>query len=467
VTAESSRRVALLAAGALILVGVVAADAAVRSSPSSPSPSSPASAIVAGATASSSAWYCPGLAGVSPGAVLVTNPGRLPVTGTVHVAGSNATSTTFAAPPGQQVAVAVPQGAVTVSVHGGGVGVLEEVSGAFGATAAPCASSPAGSWYFAAGSTAAGDLMEVAVANPLATPAVVDISFVSASAGTVVPPAYQGIPLGPGAYVVEYVMDHVPNDPSLATEVTALSGSVVAGVLQEWPGPGSGGASFLDGTTAPGSHWAFARNQDVAGGNNVFTVFNPTSSPATVTVALSLSQGRAAPFVLHVAPHSASALSASSETRIPGGSPYGITFSTRGRARIVVARLASSNGRTNPAVGLSSGQPGGVSRWLVPPVPAGQSPSALAVIDMAPRPVRVTVEDFPPTGKPTPLPGADAVVVVPGTVLVVSSTPATPVGWAPVEVAADGPVAVQLDPSPAAPPGTSPVVAWPLLSPVG
>ncbi|HAM00955.1 MAG TPA: hypothetical protein DCQ30_01815 [Acidimicrobiaceae bacterium] len=473
-TRETTRRVALLVAGVLVLTAVLVADAVIGPSAPAPAVPPPPSAVVADAAASSSAWYCAGLAAAS-GAVLVTNPGRVPVTGTVRsqAAGSTAVVTKdFAAPPGQQVAVDLPQGAATVSFGGGGVGVLEAAVGNAGVTASPCASTTSDTWYFAHGSTAQGVGMAVAVFNPLPTPAVVDISFASPSGGTIVPPAYQGIPLAPGQSVVENVMDHVPNAASLATQVIALSGSVVATVFEQSPGPGHGGASFLDGATAPRSTWAFAQNEDVAGGMNSFVVYNPTSTPATVTVALSLTQGQAAPLVVRVAPQSASVLNADAQTRIPAGAPYGITFSTssssnRSAPGIVVARIASSNGSSTPAVGVSSGQAGGISRWLVPPVPPGQSPAGLAVIDLARRPVRVSVKGFRPNGGAVPLPGANAVRLLPGAVYALSPSPATPVGWSPVEVEADGPVAVQLDPSPDSPPGTAPVVAWPLLAALG
>lgn len=457
-----------------MLTGVLVADAVVGpSAPPSPGPP-PASAVVADAGATSSAWYCAGLAVVS-GAVLVTNPGRTPVTGSVRsqAPGSqNSTTETFAAPPDQQVAVNVPQGAATVSVTGGGVGVLEAVNGPSGITASPCASRAASAWYFAQGSTAGGNTTAVAVFNPLPTPAVVNVSFVSASGGTVVPPAYQGIPLPPGQSVVDNVMDHVPNVDTLATEVTALSGDVVATLLDQAPGPGHGGASFLDGTTVPRPMWAFAQNENVSGGDNYFTVYNPTSTPATVTVSLSLTQGQAAPLVLHLPPQSTITLNAQAQTRIPAGAPYGITFASRSGPMgtgpgIVVARTAASNGNTNPAVGVSSGQAGGTDRWLVPPVPPAQSPASLAIVDLAPGPVRVTVKGFPLTGPPAALPGAKAVKVLPGSVYVLSPSPATPVGWSPVEVEASGPVAVELDPAPATPPGTAPVVAWPLLARLG
>lgn len=466
---ETSRRVALVVAGVLVLTGVVVADAVVGPSRPTPGGAPLASAVVSDAAATSSAWYCAGLAAVA-GAVLVTNPGRIPVTGTVRSqpAGSGpATTESFAAPPEQQVAVNVPQGAATVSVNGGGVGVLEAVAGLGGMTAAPCASTVANTWYFAHGSTAGGNGMEVTVFNPLPTPAVVDISFVSSSTGTVFPPAYQGIPLAAGQSVVENVMDHAPDQVSLATEVATLSGSVVATVFEQAPAPGHGGMSFLDGAAAPRHAWAFARNEDVAGGTTLFIVYNPTSVAATVTVSLSLSQGQAAPFVLDLPPQSTSVMNAGQQTRIPAGAPYGIKFSTRATPGIVVTRVAESSGSTTPAVGWSSGQAGGVRRWLVAPVPAGQSPASLAVVDLSPGPVLVTVKGFQLNGAATALPGAKAVKLEPGSVFVLAPSPATPVGWSPVEVDASGPVAVQLDPSPAAPPGTASVAAWPLVSRLG
>lgn len=467
-TPEGSRRIMLLGVALVVVAGVAVGDAVGSATVSTPQPI-PASAMVAGSGASSSAWYCAGVAAAPGGtqaSVLITNPASRHVGGTIDTVPVGSTTVApqnFAVSPGQEIDDPVAAGASTVLVDGGGVGVEEELSGSLGSTVAPCASATSAHWYFAEGSTASGDVLHVALFNPLPSPAVVDVSFVSASAGVEEPPAYQGIPVAPGTVVTEDVTDHVPGDPALATEVDVLSGAVAAAEVSEMAGPGSGGLSLVDGESAPGSVWAFAQNADLPGGGNSFGILNPSSSSATVTVSIALAQGEAKPLTLRVPPQALVPLVTQDQTRIPIGSPFALTFSASHGSRIVVTRLASSSGTVTPAAGVSQGEPGGIRRWLVPPVAPGETPSGLAVVDLAGRPVTMTIDGLV-DGRSSPITGERDVVVSPGSLHLVSFTTATPVGWAPMEVVADGPVAVELDPAPAGPPGTDTIPAWPLLS---
>jgi hypothetical protein len=463
-------RLALLLAASASIAGISALDAEVGTT-STPTPAtSPPGAIVAGSAADSSAWYCAGAAAAPSGsqaALLLTNPGAQGVSGmvqTVAAAGSSGSSqTTFTVPPDQQLTLPVSVGASTVSLQGGGVGVTEVVNGPLGWSLGPCASSTSDSWYFAHGSTASGDGMQVVLYNPTPTPAVADVSFVSASASLIVPPAYQGIPVAPGTVVVENVSDHVPNDLSLATEVTALSGALVAAELEETGAVGNGGMSVVEGANAPRSQWAFAENADTSGGGNVYTILNPGSRTVSVTVSIDLAQGQAAPLVVRVPPQSTAALTAQNETRIPAGTVFGLTFSAAGSG-VVVARNSSVPGTPLPTTALTPAE-AGMSRWLIPPVPPGQAPGALAVVDLAGHPVEVRIVGLGLPGHSALAPGSAPFTLKPGGVLVVSPSPAEPVGLSPVEVEANGPVAVELGVAPATSPGTGEVPAWPLAGP--
>lgn len=451
----------VVALAAIAAVCAVNAEIAITASPKPAAPL--ASAIVAASDAGSSAWYCAGAAAAPSGdqaALLMTNPGPKAVAGTVSTVAQNSSAVTrvdFSVPPDQQFDLPVGDGASTVLLRGGGVGVSEVVNGALGWSVGPCASTTSTSWYFAQGSTASGDGLQVSLYNPTPTPAVADVAFVSASAGSIVPPAYQGIPVEPGTVVVENVSDHVPNDPALASEVSVLSGSLVAAELDESGTVGSGGTSLVEGAVAPRPQWAFAQNADGAGGGNVYSIFNPGSRAASVTVSIALAQGQAAPLVVRVPPQSLSSVTAQDQTRIPAGTLFGLTFSTSSRRGIVVARQTSAPGTPLPATGVTPAEPA-ESRWLVPPVPSGLTPGTLAVIDLAGRPLRVRVLGFGP-GSRSP----HETTITPTGVLLVSSSPKAPVGWSPVEVEADGLVAVELGVAPTGSPGTGDVPAWPLL----
>ena len=479
-TADTRRRLAAVLVAAAVLGGVGVADRVVgRPVPdvgagSNPAQLETASAVVAGTGASSSAWYCPGVAAVPAGtqaSVVLTNPRPRAVTGMLQIrgtAGSGVQGRGFEIPAADQLAVPVSStGAARVLLDGGGVAAMEVVTGPLGWSAAPCASSTATSWYFAHGSTATGRATRLSLFNPTPADAVVDLTFVAGAGNVEAPPAYQGIPVPAGQVVVENLADHVQNEPSFATEVTALSGTVVAAEMTEAGSPGQGGLSIVPGSPVAASRWEFAQSTDQAGGANAFSVFNPSSKPANVTVSISLAQGQAAPVSLSVGPSSVATFNSQDQTRIPPGAVFGLTFSSGGPG-IVVSRESFVPTGTLPTIGSSIGVAGGQRRWLVPAVPApGTGPMVLAVLNVAGRATRVEVVSVRPNGATVPVTARRGVRLRPGGFLLLGPNPPPPIGRSPLEVLADGPVAVELDPVPAGAPGTVVVPSWALLNSSG
>lgn len=131
-------RLALLVVALAAIAAVCAVNAEIAIT-ASPKPAAPlASAIVAASDAGSSAWYCAGAAAAPSGdqaALLMTNPGPKAVAGTVSTVAQNSSAVTrvdFSVPPDQQFDLPVGDGASTVLLRGGGVGVSEVVNGALG-----------------------------------------------------------------------------------------------------------------------------------------------------------------------------------------------------------------------------------------------------------------------------------------------------------------------------------------------
>ncbi|MGH9030296.1 MAG: hypothetical protein ACRDV4_11870, partial [Acidimicrobiales bacterium] len=252
--------------------------------------------------AESSAWFCAG--GVTSGSVApvtleLTNPTSRKVDGTVSAVSTTGGAHEFAVsvPPHAQVSSAPSQAgsgswvAATVVFDGGGVGASEVVAGPLGWSAAPCASSASSHWYFAHGSTDSGSSLSLCLYNPLTTDAVVDVGLDSSTQGFVEPPAYQGIPVPGGSLVVENVGDHLLNDPSVGTEVTTLSGAVVATELLTTPLGSGGGTSLLLGAPSPAPRWEFPQSLDPSGGAVVFDVLNPSAKRVSVKVDIGLAEG--------------------------------------------------------------------------------------------------------------------------------------------------------------------------------
>jgi hypothetical protein len=362
--------------------------------------------------------------------------------------------------------------AAAVVLDGGGVAVSESVQSPLGWSMAPCSQTTAGAWYFAHGATAQGGGLILSLFNPTASDAVVNIALVSATAGFLAPAAYQGIDVPAGSLVTENIGDHAPDDDAIATEVTTLSGAVVASELESSGKPGDGGLSLTLGSPAPAPQWVFPQSTGLTGATVAFHVLNPTDQPAVVSVAVGLSQGAAAePLTMHVPAQSLATLVSENETRIPPSGPYALTFTSTGTgtgtgtgkgrvARIVVSRSVIAPAGVPPPVpeiGDVVGVPGGSRRWLVGSVvPPGSAAWALAVVDLGGK--AATVRILTPRGRA--IPGQAVRHVDPRSPLVVGPNPGPQFGTAPFEVVASQPVAVELDALPVAEPGVVVVPAF-------
>ncbi len=470
---EIARRASvLIAVAALVAIGGMVDTLVGRPVPAHPAPP-PAAAgdLIAPVGAESSAWYCVGGTDAGGGAVAtisLTNPTSRPVTGTVRAVASNghvgmaavtvpAGSTTSVVPT--QVAGAGPA-AATVELDGGGVAVTQTVSGPLGWSSAPCASTTSDHWYFAHASTASGDTAVLTLYNPGATVAIADVTLVTSTAGTLQPAGYQEVDLPPGAFVSENLGDHAQNDPSVATEVETLSGTVVAAQLQTFGQPAHGGLALVSGSGAAPS-WSFPQSTVVDGGSVVFRVLNPSATTARVTVSLGLQSGRAEPVSLTVPPGSVASLDGSTMARIPANVAFGITFTAAGGIGIVVSReVVAPAAAPVPQVGEVPGVAGSSPGWLVVAVaPPGTGNYSLAVLDLSGAPVSLTVRAWT-GGAARPVRGLDGVTVEPGVPLVLGPTPAVPAGM--LEISAEGPVSVEFDPVPVGSPGVevTPALPW-------
>jgi hypothetical protein len=467
---DGGRRLFLVVVLVAVFGGIAVVDRVVGRSPESLA-SAPAPALatqrVAPAGVESAAWYCAG--GTAPGGeadptVLLANTGARSVSGTVTSAsaGSAPSSAPVTVPARGSTEVHLTGAAdvaASVVLDGGGVGAWLRVTGPAGWSVAPCASAPAGQWYFPHGSTRTGDAMALALYNPSATDAVVDITLLTSTGGVVAPAAYQGIDVAPGSVVVENVGDHVQNDPSIAAEAVAVSGTFVAFERQTTAQPGAGGLSLVQGAPGSATTWAFAQSTDRSGGSVTYTVLNPSAQSARVSVSIGLQHGSAAPLTLSVAPQSTVRLSAGDQTRIPVDTPYSLTFAS-GVGIVVGREVDAPAGGSAPLVGINRAVSPGATRWLVPKVPApGTGAWYLAVANVAGRPVTLTVRSLSGSGWST-VPGV-AGRVAPGQPVMIGPNPGSPIGTTVLEVTASGPVAVQLDAAPAGAPG---VVVIPALA---
>ena len=294
--------------------------------------------------------------------------------------------------------------ATSLTFAGGGVAVNQVVSGTGGWSTAPCASQPSSSWYFAGGSTAKGNALTLALSNPAATSAVVDVSFLT-SAGVIAPPGYQGLVVAPGRLVTENVGDFVQNQTGIATIVSAQSGGVVADQLQQWSAPPTGGLALQLGSPTLSTVWQFAQTTSSPGAAVTFYLANPGRAAATASIGIGLSMGSVVPVRVSVPGQSVAMFVASSAARLPSQIPYSVTV--HASAAIVVGRsVEAARGATPPVWGSSIGVASAATHWWVPapgvinaPGIAGATVTSMAVANPGPTPAHVVVTT-PGTSRP-------------------------------------------------------------------
>ena len=493
------RRWAALGAVLAVVVGLGVVDRGVGRTAEAPAPAVAAS-LAAPVGSQSSTWYCVGSTGTAGGlaqaTLLVTNTGPAAVRADVAVvndAGATAAMPAIEVPARSEVTVspsAAEQGswlAATVRIVGGGVVVSQVVQGPTGWSQSACASTALPDWYFAAGSTAQGSTLVLVLFNPMATPAVVDTTFVTAS-GPVQPTPDEGILVGPGQLVAIDVGTYVQDQRQVSTVVSAGSGQVVAELLESRSLNGQQGLSLRLGAPAVADAWNLPHTVDAApapGSATDISVLNPGNRTQTVTVSVRLDSAgaglaaRVAPFVARVSPVSTWHLRTDLTTRIPPSTGFALTVRSSGGSGVVVDRAISvpATGSppqwgVTPAVGTagaytSSGGTGtaGAYRWVLPgtgAAVAGAATTAVAVQNVTRSVVSVQVSalvggrvvDLGPAGRLRLGPGAFAVIGQPAL--------ATVAGADPLVVAADGRLAVVGELSPAGASGVVAVAGVPL-----
>ena len=138
--------------------------------------------------------------GTAPGSVVVANSGVGPASGLVTLVPSQGPRVVVPVKIGPNsratVAEDVPHGApwigAIVDIDAGAVAVEQQVSGALGQAATPCATAGSSEWYFSTGATLVNAGVVLSLLNPYPTDAVVDLSFTT-DQGVEQPQGFQGL----------------------------------------------------------------------------------------------------------------------------------------------------------------------------------------------------------------------------------------------------------------------------------
>jgi hypothetical protein len=344
----------------------------------------------------SSAWYC-ALGSSAPGGtpretVVVTNIGNRAARASVTVmpgGGGDSVTRDFDVATRSQVRVAVSEvlataePGVVVETFGGLVVVEHQVVGSDDVAIGPCATGPASSWHFAAGTTERGTQLWLALFNPFGDDAIVDLDFLTDS-GFLAPGDLQGLVVPRRTRVLVPVHDTVRRQASVATQVRTRTGRVVAEQASVREADPKGLAVSL-GTPELASRWSFPAG--AVGGADVVVVANPGASPARVTVSVRLDgDATLAPQVVVVPSRATVAVDVG--TRVPAGLGAWVEVDAHG------ARVVAEQTVTRPPIGLATslGVESPARRWaFATGRTARESADVVVVTNPGRSPARVTL----------------------------------------------------------------------------
>ncbi len=180
--------------------------------------------------------------------------------------------------------------AATVEVFGEGVLVEQTVTTPVGRSTTTCATSASDTWYFADGVTTIDASYMLALFNPFAQAASVDVEFAT-SQGSRAPGDLQGVSVPARGVRLIDVGEFVQREAAFSTIVATRRGRIVAGRLQSVDRRGRRGVAAGPGGPRPGDTWWFPDGEkgDLASEQYVF--YNPNDVDAAIAVSFFPGEG--------------------------------------------------------------------------------------------------------------------------------------------------------------------------------
>jgi hypothetical protein len=356
----------------------------------------------------SSAWYCAEGTSSPDGradeTVIVASLASSTVDATVTVMpGGDAApkSRRLRLAPGEETRVrvadilATPEPGVVVETVGGPAAVSHQLQHDGDFAVEPCTRAAGPDWYFAAGTTVAGTVHELALFNPFGDDAIVDITFLT-DTGVQQPDDLQAVVVPRRSRITIPVQDAVLRQERVATEVHARVGRVVAEHTQIFDGtasdrgPSRQGIAVSLGAQSPATTWWFAQGTTDNGGTASLSLANFGDRDVRVQVHVVLvGKQTLAPESITVP--SRGVVAVETTTRVPVGTDYAITATAQavdGRRPPIVAELLTSWAPSSSSTGVAAtlGSSVAARRWVVPR-PAVDAAGFLTVYDPGAEPV--------------------------------------------------------------------------------
>lgn len=372
------------------VVGVVAIDRIGVSTPAGEVAFGRLQPAVAPADVPSSSFFCAAGSAEGPGGVAeqvlqITNTSTEPRIANVTASGNDGAQATRTVELPAQTRVPLRASelitaswaGVLVEVDGGGVAVDHTLTGPFGSTAGPCASSASTTWFFPAGATLLGVRDLLVLFNPYAERAVVDV-VAATDDGSRTPNSFSGLVVEARSVRVVDVAEEVTVREQVALDVRTRTGLVVAERLEIVTSgsetlPPSLNVSLGAPATQPA--WYFPLGTPLAEGvTQSFVVYNPSESLADVDIQPLVddpaTNGFVEPFAVSIRPGQYVVLNLADDGRVPAGVGVGAYVETRNDVPVVAARVvrvtAEAGGSSGAGTSISLGSPLVGTTWVVP-----------------------------------------------------------------------------------------------------
>jgi hypothetical protein len=390
-TRRSPRRAAGRAAVVALVVGVVAAAAALDLGGDSPSPRRVRAAATGpaapGSDAISATWYCPDGTGTPGGqreeTILIANIGDAdaradvtvmpggdaePVTRRVMVQARGqlrvpVSSIVQAAEQADPAGTIVGPG-VVVEVFGGRAIVEHEIRQPAEAQSdlavGSCAREPGRNWYLAAGTTERGAEQSIALFNPFADDAILDLLFAT-DAGFVAPADLQSLVVPRRTRVTVPLGNFVRRQAQVGAHVRVHTGRVVAEQSLTFTPENEirRGLTLSLGAAAPAPSWMLPGFVAEDGAAHAVYVANFDADATEVEVAIRFEDGSTmAPFAVQVGGRSAEAVDLG--PLVAAGTPFAVEVRATDGKPVVAEQLgarATPTGASGSATALGSQVP--------------------------------------------------------------------------------------------------------------
>jgi len=396
-------------------------------------------------------WFCAGQSAgddtPADGTLVVANVGDTVATGTVEVVAAGGDEPVVeplevAPRTTERIRLAdlleADWVAAEVQVEGGTVVVEHEVVGEHGRDVAPCQSRAGDSWMLPAGASTRDAIFTLAIYNPYAGDARVDLAFTTED--SVREPAdLQGLAIAPGAVVAVDVSALVTERAVIATTVAATRGQVVVDRIQTYDGQGAAtteeeaeaetyqreGLTVTPAVPGPRRVWVFPAGLRSGFVHEQVVLFNPAEEAAEVELEFALDEpernGVLDPLPVTVPPGAFTVFDVDTIESIPNRVSHSITVRAENGVPVVAERTLAAAGEDPLYLGTaaSTGSPVASERWAFASGPDDDEAGRIVVTNSGDEAVDVQLSAFGdgetvPTGEDADEQDASSFTLQPG-----------------------------------------------------